>query len=107
MQDCRGTTAAAPRRGGAVDEVGGDGEVVVDEVGRVGGVGVDAADLGGGDDHRVGAARAQAGEDGGLVAQVERGTIGGEDLDLVVATGLAHEGGADHAAVAGDEEMLK
>jgi hypothetical protein len=58
---------------GGVDDVGGDHEVLVDEVGGVGGVGEDAADLGGGEDHVLGALGGEEGVDGVGVAQVELG----------------------------------
>jgi hypothetical protein len=87
-----------------MNDIGFDHEVVVDEFGRVGGVGVDAADLGGG---QVDLARLFGGHEGphgGLVGEIQLGVGAGDELLRRVALGqqLAHDGRADHAAVAGD-----
>ena len=87
-----------------MDDIGLDHEVVVDEFGRIGGVGMDAADLGGGQVDLVGPCCGQEGAHGGLVGEVELGVGAGDELLRRVALGqqLAHDGRADHAAVAGD-----
>ncbi len=60
--------AAAP---GGVDEVRLDQEVVAEELRRVVGVRLDAADLGGGEEHVLGALALEEGAHRGLVAQLE------------------------------------
>ena len=64
--------------------------------------GVDAADLGGG---QVDLGRALVGEEGldaGLVGQVQFGVGAGDEPAVAGAFEGAHQGGADHAAMAGD-----
>lgn len=89
---------------GGVDDIGLDLEVDRDEFGRVGVVGVDAADLGGGEDDVAGAVAGEEVVDGGLAGEVEVG-VGAEE-EVVEAEGaeLVDDGGADEAAVAGDED---
>ena len=87
---------------GRLNDVGFDQEVLVEEFGRVGVVGVDAADLG---RREVDLGRALFGEkgfDGGLVGQVEFGVGAGDEMGVAGAFEGAHQGGADHAAMAGD-----
>jgi hypothetical protein len=87
---------------GGVKDVGFDQEVLVEEFGWVGVVGVDAADLGGG---QVDLGRALFGEeglDGGLVGQVQFGVGAGDEMGVAGAFEGAHQGRADHAAMAGD-----
>ncbi|MDT4839327.1 hypothetical protein FQZ97_731150 [compost metagenome] len=89
---------------GGVDHVGFHHQVLVDEVGGVGVVGVDAADLGRGQIHLLRFDLREEGAHGGLVGQVEFGVGAGDDGAGGVAGGeqLAHDGRADHAAVACD-----
>jgi len=88
---------------GGFDHVGLDHEVLVNEVGGVGGVGVDAADLGRSQVDLIGLLCRKEAAHGGLVGQVELGVGAGDDVALGHAIGLqlAHDGRADHAAVAG------
>ena len=106
QDDPRNSDAVHAGAAAAFDEVGGDGEVFVDEVRRIGGVRMDAADLGGGDDDDVRFFRGEEIEDRVLVAEVEFGAGGGEESIAAAFGGFADEGGADHAAVAGDEEFF-
>ena len=89
---------------GRVDHVGLHHQVVVDEVGRVDVVGVDAADAGGSQVDLVGALGGKEGAHGGLVGQVQLGVGAGENVAgrLALREQGAHDGRADHAAVAGD-----
>ena len=68
-----------------MDQVGLDREVLVDEVRPVGVVGVDAADLGGGDDHHVWSVLAKPAKGRPLVGEVQLVTCRGEDLGRVAA----------------------
>ena len=88
-----------------MDQVGLDREVLVDEVRPVGIVGVDAADLGGGDDHQIRPVLAEPAKGRALVSEVQLVTGRGEDLGRV-APGLKppYDRGTDHPAVAGDED---
>jgi hypothetical protein len=92
---------------GRVDDVGLHHQVVVDEVSRIGVVGMDATDLGGGQVDLAGALFGKEGLHGGLVAQVELGMGAGEDVFRVdtLLGQAAHDGAADHAAVAGDKDF--
>ena len=65
---------------------------------------MDAADLGGGQVDLVGLFGGQEGAHGGLVGEVELGMGAGDDVARGVALRqqLAHDGRADHAAMAGD-----
>lgn len=84
------------------DHVGLDHEVLVNEVGGVDVVGVDAAHLGRGQIHLLRFDLREEGAHGGLVSEVEFGVGAGDDVAGGVAGGeqLAHDGRADHAAVA-------
>jgi len=64
---------------------------------------MDAADLGGGDDHDVRLFLPQEIKDCALIAQVQLVAGGGDDLIAAEFFRLADEGGADHAAVTRDE----
>ena len=76
---------------------------VGDELGRQAIVGLDAADLGRGDDELVDFVPLEEGVDGVLVEQVQLGVGGGEQLDVSPTLQPARDGAADHAAVAGEE----
>ena len=89
---------------GGVDDVAGDGEVVVEEVGWVGVVGVDAADAGGGEDHHCGPVLVEEGVGGGLVEEVEFGVGAGEDVGEAFGLEASVDGAADEAGVAGEVE---
>lgn len=94
---------AAAQRG--VDDVGLDLEVGGDEVGGEGGVGVDAADLGGGEDD---VARVLGGEEGldvGLAGEVELGVGAEDDGGEAEREEAAQDRGPDEALVAGDEDL--
>jgi hypothetical protein len=84
---------------GALDEVRGDGEVLIDEIGGVGGVRVDTADLCRGNDDGVRLVIREKREDLGLRGEIEFRAGGGEGFEAE-GFGLADEGGANHAAVA-------
>ena len=90
---------------GAVDGVGGDGEIIEEKLGRVRVVGVDAADFRGGDDGDVGLLGGVKRVDGGLRREIEFATRAQEERDAVFALKAAHERAADHALVARDEEL--
>ena len=64
---------------------------------------MDAADLGGCDDDDVRFFRGEEIKDRALVAEVELVAGGSDELVAAEFLGLAHERGADHAAVARDE----
>ncbi len=81
---------------------------MVDELGRQAVVGLDAADLGGGDDDLVDPVLLEEAVDRLLVEQIQLGAAGSEQLGLglirTLGLQLAGNGVADHAAVAGDED---
>ena len=90
---------------GAVDQVGLDREVLVDEVRPVGVVGVDAADLGGGDDHHVGPVLLKPAKGRPLVGEVQLVACRGEDLGRVAALlKPPNNRRTDHPTVAGDKD---
>ena len=93
---------------GRVDDVGLHHQVLVDEFGRVGVVGVDAAHLGGGQVDLVGLLRREEGAHGSLVGKVQFRMGAGDDALGRVALGqqLAHDGRADHAAMAGHVDLV-
>jgi hypothetical protein len=66
---------------GAVDGVGGDGEIIEEKLGRVRVVGVDATDFRGGDDGDVGPLGGVKRVDGGLRREIEFATRAQEERD--------------------------
>ena len=82
-----------------------DRQIVGDEVGGEGAVGADAADLAGGDKNRVRLGLCHEAVDGVGASQIEIAAVGGDDV-AVFALKPPHDGGADHAGVAGDENAL-
>ena len=71
----------------------------------VGVVGVDAADLGRGDNHHVGPVLAEPAKGRPLVGEVQLVTCRGEDLGRLAALLKPPDNrGPDHPAVAGDED---
>lgn len=94
---------AAPERG--VDDVGLDLEICGDEVGGEGGVGVDASDLGGGEDDIAGLLGSEEGLNVGLAGQVELRVGADDDVGEAEGQESAEDRGADEAAVAGDEDL--
>jgi hypothetical protein len=88
----------------SVNHVGLNHQVLIDEVSRVGVVGVNAAHLGCGHVDLVGLFLGEEGLHGSLVGQVELGVGASDDAVRGLASGqqLANDGGADHAAMAGD-----
>lgn len=107
---------------GVMDDVGLDDQIVVDELGRVGVVGVDAADLGCGQEDVVGALAFEEGADGllvhevqafqahaalGLGAEVRGGAVdGAEDVFVALFEQGADQGAADHAGGSGYEDFV-
>ena len=89
---------------GGVDDVGLDHQVLVDELGRIGVVGMDAADLGCRQIDLVDAMGGEEGVDGMLVGEIERVATGSEEVGAAQRLQPAHDGRADHAAMAGDED---
>ena len=89
-----------------VDDVGLDHEVVADEVGRVGVVGEDAADFGGGEEDMLGLFGGEELVDGGGVDEIELSAGAGDEVGVAQPLQLAVDGGADQAAVAGDEDAV-
>ncbi len=85
-----------------VDDVGLDREVVADELGRVGGVGDDAAHLGGGEEHVLGALGVEEGARRAIVGEVELGMGAQQQVGAAGRAQAANDGAADQAAVAGD-----
>lgn len=87
---------------GAMDDVVLDSEVFVNEVGAVGVVGVNAADFCGGHEDVVGFLGFEEVEYGALIKKVELLPCAGDEVGIAARLQAAHDGGADHAAVAGD-----
>src|SRR5436190_2799963 len=85
----------------AVDGIACDGQILRDELGRVGTIGVDAADLGRGDNHHVGSARAEEGLDLRLALEIDA-FAGSRNYLARFSCQTAGNGGADHAAMAGN-----
>ena len=90
---------------GTVNQVGLDHQVLVDEVGAQRVVGVDAADDGGRNENEVGFLPGQKGMRRGLIEQVQRGTVTGQDVSVAGLFQPAHQRGADHAAMTGDVDL--
>jgi len=84
-----------------------DHHAVVDELRGAGGVRHDPADRAGDEVHVLGAVGFEPVGDGGLVAQVELLARRGQHLDGVIALKAADHGGADEAAVTGDEDARR
>ena len=80
-------------------------DVVVEELRRPGIVGEDAADGGGGDEHRVGPRRGEPCLGLGLAAQIDLAAADGQNLAML-AVEPPHQRAADHAAMARDENAL-
>lgn len=92
---------------GGVDDVDGDAEVLRQVLRRRGGARVDAADLRRRQDH---VPRQLGGEErlhGGLARQVELGASPDHDVGEPQRVQLAVHRRADHAAVAGDEDLRR
>ena len=88
-----------------MDDVGFDGQVVVDEFRRPGVVGHNAADGGGSQEHGFGFLRLHPGLDLGLAAQIQ--FLAGRLEDFTIfGLQTAHQGRTDHAAVAADPDPL-
>ena len=83
---------------GGVDNVGLDGEVVVNEFGGVEGVSEDSTDFGGGEEDEVGAVGGEEVVGLGLVAEVELSVGGGKEAGESCGLQSADEGCADESA---------
>ena len=70
----------------------------------IGVVGVDAAHLGGREDHQVGLLGLQEGAHRRLVGQVERLAVARDDRQCPRSSQLAQDGAAHHAPVTCDED---
>ncbi len=82
-----------------------DREIVGDEIGGESAVGADAADLAGGDKDRIRLGLRHETVDLVGAPQIEIAARGGDDV-AVFTLEPPHDGGADHAGVAGDENAL-
>lgn len=91
---------------GRIDDVGLDHEVFVDEFGGVGVVGVDAADFGCGEVDLIGFFLGEEGANGSLIGEIELGMGTRNDIGVALGLELADDGGADHATMACDEDLL-
>ena len=103
MQDDPRNKSLRADFGGAVDDVGLQGEIVVEEVGGAAGVGMDAADPRRSEDDHVGLCLVHPGPHLGLVAQVEAVAIDGDEL-AVLARQPAHQRRPDHPAMTGNPD---
>lgn len=92
---------------GGVNDVGLDLEVHGDEVGGVGAVSVDAADLGRGEDHEPGLLGGKEGVHVALACQVKLGVGAQDKVGKAQVAELPHDGRADQAPVAGDEDLRR
>ncbi len=90
--------AVAP---GGVDDVHLEHHVVIHEVGEGRLVGLDASDLGGGEEDVFGTLGGEEAVDGPLVSQVKLAVGAGDDVGVALAPELADYGRPYHAAVAG------
>jgi hypothetical protein len=88
-----------------VNDVGGDHQILVDEVGRIAVVGMDAADPPGRQEDGVRPRRRHPGLGLRLPRQVDLLARDREDF-AAFAGEAAHDGAADHAAMAGDPHAL-
>ena len=101
MQDePRNSRRLTPAFPGRVDDVGLDGEIVADEFGRIFVVGVDAADLGGGEEDVVGLLLLEEGVHLCLIGQIQFGMGASEQVGVTLRREVAHQGGTHQAAVA-------
>jgi hypothetical protein len=95
---------AEPRKSSLLDHVGLDREVLVDEVGRVAVVGEDAADLGRGEEYRLGLFLREEIAHRARVDQVELGVAAGDEVAVALRLEPAQERRAGQAAVAGHKD---
>ena len=89
----------------AVDQVALDEQVLIEEVSAVEVVGLDAADLGSGDEDVVRLLLSQEGVHGALVDQVQLGVGAGDEVVVAQRLQAPHDGRTHHAAVAGDVDL--
>ena len=89
---------------GRVDHVGLDGEVVAYELGRIGVVGDDATHLGRGEKDVVRLFLREEGFGGSGVGEVQLGVGAQQELVEPPALKIAHDGRANQATMAGDED---
>ena len=85
-----------------MDHVALDHQVLVDEFGGVGVVGMDAAYFGGSEIDLIDALALEEGADGGLVGEIKFGVGSGDQVGVALGLQRPNDGGADHAAMAGD-----
>lgn len=90
---------------GGVNDVGLDLEVDTDELGWIGLVGVDAADLGRGEDDEPGLLGSEEGLDIVLAGEVELGVSAEEEVGEAEVPELADNGGAHEASVSGHKDL--
>jgi hypothetical protein len=91
---------------GGVNDVGLDGEIIIDEIGRISVIGVDAADFRRGEDDRIRAILLQPDFHGDLITEVDHGTVHFED-GLSSRLEMPGHGGADHAFMSGDPNSAR
>ena len=80
-------------------------EVDGDEICGVGFVGVDATDLGSGEDHELGLFSSKEGIDISLAGEIELGVGSEEEIGESKLLELADDGGADKTTVTSDEDL--
>ncbi len=93
------------RRVGGIHDIGPDHQIDEQEVGRQRRIGVDAPHPRGGHDHGIGPCLGEPALDLGLARQIELLAVDREDL-AVRSAESAHDGCADHAAMAGHPDAL-
>ena len=84
-----------------MDDVGLDRQIVVNEIGGEGVVGVNAADLGGGEDDGVGPVLLQPNFDGDLIAQIDDGAVDFQHL-IAATLQIPRDRRSHHALMARD-----
>src|SRR6202035_5516420 len=87
----------------SADDVERDSKIVGDEIGRIGAVRVNAADLGGCQEHGVGSIVAEPALNVGLARQVQLLSINNQGF-TVFSYQSARDCGADHAKATGDKD---
>ena len=82
-----------------------DLEVVEQEIDGLCVAGLDAANLGGGENHIIGALSREEGVGGMRITQIELGLAAGDDLPLRLRGVVTQQGATDEAVVTGDEKF--
>ena len=90
---------------GLVDDVDLHRQVFVNELPAIDVVGVNAADLGGGEEHAVRAFGSEETGSGGLIEQIEFGVTAQQQVLIALSAQDADQGGADQATMTGDVDF--